>query len=64
VYSTYAEWEEITGNWRTPAAAGNWVALANPEEACSLVGFTGAPVWIVQELATWPEANYDSDYSC
>jgi hypothetical protein len=64
VYSTYAEWEEITGNWRTPAVAGNWVALANPEEACSLVGFTGAPVWIVQELATWPEANYDSDYSC
>jgi hypothetical protein len=64
VYSTYTEWEEITGNWLTSAVAGDWVALARPDEACGLMGFSGAPVWIVQELATWDQADYDSDYAC
>ena len=64
VYSTYAEWEEITGNWRTAAVAGNWVALARPDEACGGRGFSGAPVWLVQELATWRQADYDSNWAC
>ena len=64
VYSTYAEWAEITGNWRTPSVAGNWVALARPDEACGQPGFSGAPVWLVQELATWEQADYDSDWAC
>ncbi len=64
VYSTYAEWSEITGGWRTSMVAGDWVALARPDEACALPGFTGAPVWLVQEIATWPQADYDSDYAC
>lgn len=64
VYSTYAEWAEITGSWHTSSVAGDWVALARPDEACSLPGFTGAPVWLVQELATWAQADYDSDWSC
>lgn len=64
VYSTYAEWAEITGSWQTPAVAANWVALARPDEACGLEGFSGAHVWLVQELATWAEADYDSDWAC
>lgn len=64
VYSTYAEWEEITGNWRTAAVAGDWVALARPDEACAGRGFSGAAVWLVQELATWRQADYDSNWAC
>ena len=64
VYSTYAEWEEITGNWVTPSVDGDWVALARPDEACGLRGFSGARVWLVQELALWPQADYDSDWAC
>lgn len=64
VYSTYAEWQEITGNWVTPSVDGDWVALARPDEACGLRGFTGAKVWLVQELALWAQADYDSDWAC
>lgn len=64
VYSTYAEWEEITGNWITASVEGDWVALARPDEACGGRGFTGGPVWLVQELALWDGADYDSDWAC
>lgn len=65
VYSDFPDWKQITGGtWGDPRIAGNWVAGKSPQDACSHPGFSGAPVWLAQELATWPGSGYDSDYAC
>ena len=65
VYSDFPDWKQITGGpWGDPRIAGNWVAGKSPQDACSHSGFSGAPVWLAQELATWPGSGYDSDYAC
>lgn len=65
VYSDFPDWNQITGGqWGDPRIAGNWVAGKSPQDACSHPGFSGAPVWLAQELATWPGSGYDSDYAC
>lgn len=64
VYSTFPDWKQITGGWGDPRIAGDWVAGKAPADACSHPGFSGAPVWLAQELATWPGSGYDSDYAC
>lgn len=65
VYSTFPDWQQITGgHWGSPLIKGNWVAGRTPQFACSQPGFSGAPVWLAQELATWPGSGYDSDYAC
>jgi hypothetical protein len=63
VYSTSAQWSEITGGYR-PAVDANWVAtgqtsLKRAKAYCGGTGFTGATVWLVQYVAT-----YDHDYVC
>ena len=46
-------------------AVANWVAAPTPEAACGSPGFSGAPVWLVQESAVWPPpSGYDSDWAC
>ncbi|HEX6350365.1 MAG TPA: hypothetical protein VF160_13365 [Candidatus Dormibacteraeota bacterium] len=64
VYAQFKEWRAITGDWRTPSVAADWVSLAVPYEACARAGFSGGPVWLVQELATWPDVPVDSDWAC
>lgn len=65
VYSDFPDWKQITGGlWGDPRIAGDWVAGKAPQDACSNPGFSGAPVWLAQELATWPGSGYDSDYAC
>ena len=65
VYSDFPDWKQITGGlWGDPRIAGNWVAGKSPQDACTHAGFSGAPVWLAQELATWPGSGYDSDYAC
>lgn len=64
IYSTFPEWGRITGGWQSAAVNANWVAGRLPADACSAPGFTGAPVWIAQEAATWPDSGYDSDWAC
>jgi hypothetical protein len=64
VYSTFPDWQQITGGWSDPRIAGNWVAGKLPQDACSNPGFSAAPVWLAQELATWAGSGYDSDYAC
>jgi hypothetical protein len=63
VYSTSSQWSEITGGYQ-PAVDANWVAtgqsgLKRAKAFCASSGFTGAPVWLVQYVAT-----YDHDYVC
>ena len=64
VYASFKEWRQITGGWRPAAVAADWVSNAVPLEACARSGFTGARVWLVQELATWPDVPVDSDWAC
>jgi len=64
VYAQYKEWRALTGDWHTRSVAADWVSLAVPYEACGLSGFSGGPVWLVQELATWPDVPVDSDWAC
>lgn len=62
IYSTFREWRVITGSWQVGVAA-NWVAGRSPAAACAGPGFTGSPVWLAQELETWPD-GLDSDWAC
>jgi hypothetical protein len=65
VYSTFRDWTIVTDGWAAPSITANWVAGRSRSGACSERGFSGAPVWLAQETATWPEpSGYDSDWSC
>ncbi len=63
IYSTAAQWQQITGGYQ-PAVDGTWIAtgqrsLRRARSSCTAQSFTGAPVWLVQYVAT-----YDHDYAC
>jgi hypothetical protein len=63
VYSTSAQWTAITGTYH-PAVDGTWIAtgqrtLKRARTYCTAPSFTGAPVWLVQYVAT-----YDHDLAC
>jgi hypothetical protein len=63
VYSTSAQWQSITGGFH-PSVDADWLATGqgNRKRAaryCSLAGFTGGPIWLVQYVAV-----YDHDYAC
>ena len=63
VYSTLYQWDTITGGYQAPVDA-DWVAtgarnLDRARSYCASTGFTGAPVWLIQYVAT-----YDRDYVC
>ena len=63
VYSTSAQWQQITGGYH-PAVDGTWIAtgqrsLKRARPFCTASSFSGAPVWLVQYVAT-----YDHDYAC
>jgi hypothetical protein len=63
VYSAARDWTTITGNWVAGVDA-NWVA-SRTTVACAAPGFSGDPVWLVQEAAGWPQpSGYDSDRAC
>ncbi len=65
VYSTFKDWLFVTGAWGPPAVVANWVAGLSPTAACTAPGFSGAPVWLAQERATWSDGSgLDSDWSC
>lgn len=65
IYSTFRDWATITGYWTPNVALANWVAGSAPADVCGSPGFSGAPVWLAQEAATWTQAPaYDSDWAC
>ncbi|MBO0836205.1 MAG: hypothetical protein J2P28_11985, partial [Actinobacteria bacterium] len=64
IYSTPKDWAAIAGNWSPAPVTANWVAAPTPA-ACGGVGFSGAPIWLVQEAPTWPDpSGLDSDWAC
>lgn len=50
VYSSFDDWKAITGGWTAPWVRANWVAGRPALRACADVGFSGAPVWLVQDV--------------
>jgi len=62
LYSTSLQWREIMGDWSPAGVVADWVAGQTMEAACGRPGFSGHPVWIVQELDTWD--GVDSDWTC
>jgi hypothetical protein len=62
VYSTFYQWNEITGGLKLPAAP-SWVATvvsAKSAPKYCKTGFTGGPVWLVQ----YPSKGFDANYVC
>ncbi len=65
LYSNLMDWRIITGGWSPRGVVANWVTGTTPATDCGAPGFSGAPVWLVQERATWPQPwGYDSDWAC
>ncbi|MGH7904520.1 MAG: hypothetical protein ACREPA_10435 [Candidatus Dormibacteraceae bacterium] len=64
VYASFRDWGTITGGWSYPGITADWVAGKTPRAACASPGFSGAPVWLAQEVAPWPVPGWDSDYAC
>jgi hypothetical protein len=62
LYSTFAEWRGIVGDWSPGGVVADWVAGGTPRDDCAAPGFSGHPVWIAQEVPTW--AGVDSDRTC
>jgi hypothetical protein len=62
LYATFDEWRSIVGDWSPAGIVADWVAGETPQVNCGLPGFSGHPVWVAQELATW--SGYDSDWTC
>jgi hypothetical protein len=62
LYATFGEWPGIVGQWSPSGVVADWVAGGTPAENCAAPGFSGHPVWISQELATW--AGDDSNWTC
>ena len=63
IYSTSYQWGVITGGYQ-PAVDATWVAtgqrtLKRARSYCTSTSFTGAPIWLVQYVAT-----YDHDSAC
>jgi hypothetical protein len=65
VYSAPPDWREITGDWAPSGVDADWLAGVPAPTGCATPGFTGDPVWLVQEPALWPPpSDYDSDWAC
>jgi hypothetical protein len=67
IYSSPVWWDEIMGGVTNRLVVADWVAGVPIDRACTGRGFSGAPVWLVQELAPWvgPDgAGFDSDRVC
>lgn len=65
LYSSAKEWNEITRGWRAPWVRANWFPTSKPMgEVCAQPGFSGAPVWLVQETVPAPDPVVDVDHVC
>jgi hypothetical protein len=64
LYGTFAEWHGIVGDWSPQGVVADWVAGGTPGAGCRDPGFSGHPVWLVQELDAWPGSGQDSDWAC
>jgi len=64
VYATFDDWNRITGGWSNSLIRANWVAGRPRERACAEPGFSGAPVWLVQDREPFPAPVLDVDRAC
>lgn len=64
LYSSPHEWEIVTGRWQAPWARANWLPSRSVAGACAAPGFSGAPVWLVQEPDPAQDPQVDVDHVC
>jgi hypothetical protein len=63
VYSTTAQWQEITGGWQNHWpnwGATTWNTVKQAAKYCSGHAFTGGPTYLIQ----YSGRNIDLDYAC
>ena len=68
VYAVIDDWPGIVGQWGPSGVVADWVALAadqgqTADAVCKGIGFSGGPVWLVQQPGTWPSGQ-DLDLAC
>jgi hypothetical protein len=61
VYSTAQQWRAIFGDWAPTHVSADWVP--GVAAACAGPGFTGVPVWLIQDFDPGP-GGLDSDWAC
>ena len=61
VYSTALQWQAIFGDWAPAHVSADWVP--GTRAACAGPGFTGTPVWLIQDLDPGPD-GVDLDSAC
>ena len=64
LYSSPRDWATVTGGWQAPWARANWFPSRSVAQACAQPGFSGAPVWLVQEPVPYPDPELDVDHVC
>jgi hypothetical protein len=64
LYATFSEWRGIMGDWSPNGVVADWLAGTPALIGCGVPGFSGHPVWIIQELITWPGTGQDLDRTC
>lgn len=64
LYSSPRDWSLVTGGWQPPWVAANWLPARDVGATCGAPGFSGAPVWLVQEPEPAPDPVVDVDHPC
>ncbi len=64
IYSSFRDWALVMGGWQLPWVRANWLPSRSVSQACAAAGFSGAPVWLVQEPDPAPDPEVDVDHAC
>lgn len=64
LYSSPHDWNVVTGGWQAPWVVANWLPARDVPRTCAAPGFSGAPVWLVQDPEPAPDPVVDVDHPC
>jgi hypothetical protein len=64
LYSSFRDWTEVMGGWQPPWVRANWLPARSVAQTCAGPGFSGVPVWLVQEPDPAPDPTLDIDHVC
>jgi hypothetical protein len=64
LYSSFRDWAVVMGGWQPPWVQANWLPSRSVAQACAAPGFSGAPVWLVQEPDPASDPEVDVDHVC
>jgi hypothetical protein len=64
LYSSFQDWAKLMQGWQPPWVRANWFPARSVGPACAAPGFSGAPVWLVQEPQPAADPVVDVDHVC